>query len=216
MKTAPELARSLTSSRAGALAPATRGGAEALAPPRPLGLRLGGGWLPRAAWTMGRTGRPGLVGIALLLAAGVFLLSTHLRVGGEVAALRADLAAAQAQAHTVAVAVVAEPAPGMRDLPARAETPAILRQVFARATQAHLTVDTASYEVATKKGSAVVRTQVAFPVTGPYPQVRAFIDTTLATMPAVAISELVLERKSIADGNVVAQIRMTVFTRSAP
>jgi hypothetical protein len=215
MKTAPELARSEARQGAGALAPATRGRGEALAPPRRLALRLGGGWLPRAAWTISRTGRPGLLGIALLVAAGVFLLSTHLRVAGEVAAMRADLAAAQAKASTVAVEV-AQPAPGLRDLPARAETPAILRQVFARATQAHLAVDTASYEVTTKQGSGVVRTQIAFPVTGPYPQVRSFIDTTLATMPAVAISELVLERKSIADGNVVAQIRMTVFTRSSP
>jgi hypothetical protein len=216
MKTAPELARSMTRQGAGARTPATRDRAEALAPPRRLRLRLGGPWLPRAAWTIGRTGRPGLVGIALLLAAGVFLLSTHLRVAGEVAAMRADLAAAQSKAGTVAVEVVADPAPGMRDLPARAETPAILRQVFARATQAHLAVDTASYEVTTKKGSGVVRTQIAFPVAGPYPQVRSFIDTTLATMPAVAISELVLERKSIGDANVVAQIRMTVFTRSSP
>ncbi len=62
----------------------------------------------------------------------------------------------------------------------------------------------------------MVRYQIAFPVTGPYPQIRAFIDSTLATMPAVGLSELVLERKSIADVNVEAQLRMTVYTRSTP
>ena len=62
----------------------------------------------------------------------------------------------------------------------------------------------------------MVRYQIAFPVTGPYPRIRAFIDATLATMPAVALSDLVLDRKSIADGSVEAQIRMTVYTRSAP
>ena len=66
------------------------------------------------------------------------------------------------------------------------------------------------------KNSGVVRYQIAFPVTGPYPQIRAFIDATLASMPAVALSDLVLERSSIARGNVEAQIRMTVYTRSAP
>ena len=60
------------------------------------------------------------------------------------------------------------------------------------------------------------RYQIAFPVTGPYPQIRAFIDNALATMPAVALEDLVLDRKSIADGAIDAQLRMTVFTRSAP
>src|SRR5205085_1454739 len=46
-------------------------------------------------------------------------------------------------------------------------------------------------------------------------QIRAFIDATLATMPAVALSDLVLDRKSIADGDVEAQIRMTVYTAAA-
>src|SRR3989442_6108084 len=60
--------------------------------------------------------------------------------------------------------------------------------------------------------SGGVRIQIAFPVTGPYPQIRAFVDATLATMPAVALSDLLLHRKAIADGNVEAQIRMTVYT----
>lgn len=57
---------------------------------------------------------------------------------------------------------------------------------------------------------------MAFPVRGPYPQIRAFLDGTLAAMPAVALDGLVLERKSIGDGNVEAQIRMTVYARSSP
>ncbi|HYQ81348.1 MAG TPA: hypothetical protein VEP68_07595, partial [Anaeromyxobacteraceae bacterium] len=32
---------------------------------RRLAARLGNEWLPRAAWTLSRTGRPGLVGMAL-------------------------------------------------------------------------------------------------------------------------------------------------------
>jgi len=104
----------------------------------------------------------------------------------------------------------------MRPLPARTEMPAILRQLFDEATRAQLAVDTAKYEINTMTSSGVVRHQLAFPITGPYPQIRAFIDATLATMPAVALRELALERKSIADGNVEAQVRMTVYTRSTP
>ena len=195
--------------------PASPGRVDAPALRRIVG-RLGNEWLPRAAWTISRTGRPGLAGIALLLTAAVFLFSTHLPVAADVEALRADLAAAQAQPRTAASDRVADSATAMRALPARTDMPAILRQLFNKASQARLAVDTGKYEIGAMKSSAVVRHQITFPVTGPYPQIRGFIDATLATMPAVALSDLVLDRKSIADGNVEAQIRMTVYTRSAP
>ncbi len=216
MSAAPEVAKAVTAPGAAARPPATPGRADGPAAPRRLAALLGNGWLPRAAWTISRTGRPGLVGIALLLAAALFLFSTHLEVAAEVEVLRADLAAAQQQARTAAADEVADPATAMRALPARTDMPAMLRQLFDEATRARLAVDTAKYEVDATRSGGVVRYRIAFPVTGPYPQIRAFIDATLATMPAVALSDLVLERRTIADGNVEAQIRMTVYTRSAP
>jgi Tfp pilus assembly protein PilO len=216
MSTAPEVRRAVTAPSAAARAPATLVRADAPALTRRVAARLGNVWLPRAGWAISRTGRSGLVGIALLLAAALFLFSTHLKVAGEVKALRADLAAAQWQGRTAVADKVAVPATAMRALPARADMPAILRQVFNEATRARLAVDSAKYEIKATTGSGVVRYQIAFPVTGPYPQIRAFIDATLATMPAVALSDLALERKSISDGNVEAQIRMTVYVRSAP
>ena len=215
MSTAPEVPRTVAMTAPGAATrpPATLARADAPAAlARRLALRLSNQWLPRAAWTISRTGRPGLVGIALLLTAALFLFSTHLRVAAEVEAMRDDLASAQGQARTAATDKVADPATAMRALPARTDMPAILRQLFNKATQARLAVDTGKYEINAMGSSGVVRYQIAFPVTGPYPQIRAFIDATLATMPAVALSDLVLDRKSLADGNVEAQIRMTVYT----
>jgi hypothetical protein len=188
------------------------GRADAPALARRLAVRLSNEWLPRAAWTLSRTGRPGLVGIALLLAAALFLFSTHLKVTAEIEALRADLAAAHGQPRTAPADKGADPDSAMRALPARNDMPAILRQLFNKATQARLAVDTGKYEINAMANSGVVRYQIAFPVTGPYPRIRAFIDATLATMPAVALSDLVLDRKSIAEADVEAQIRMTVYT----
>ena len=69
MSAAPELARTLTVTTPGAPArlPAIPGRAVAPALARRLSVRLSNEWLPRAAWTISRTGRPGLVGIGLLL-----------------------------------------------------------------------------------------------------------------------------------------------------
>ena len=212
MSAAPKLARVVTAPVDAERPPATPDRADAPARARRLAVRLSNEWLPRAAWTISRTGRPGLVGIALLLAAALFLFSTHLTVATEVEALRADVAAAQGQARTAAADKVADPGTAMLVLPARNDMPAILRQVFNKATHARLAVDTGKYEINAMGSSGIVRYQIAFPVTGPYPQIRTFIDATLATLPAVALNDLVFDRKLIADGDVDAQIRMTVYT----
>jgi Tfp pilus assembly protein PilO len=213
---APEIVTAVTAPGASARPPAALARAAAPARARRVAARLKDEWLPRAAWTISRTGRPGLSGIALLLAAALFLFSTHLKVAGEVQAMREDLATAQSRARTAAVENVADPATSSRALPARTDMPAMLRQLFEEATRAGLAVDTAKYEIAATKSSGVVRHQIAFPVTGAYPQIRAFIDATLARMPAVALRDLAFERKTIADGSVEAQIRMTMYTRSGP
>jgi hypothetical protein len=185
---------------------------------RRLALRFGHEWFPRLAWMIGRTGRLGLAGLALLLASALFLFSTHLKVAAEVEALRVDLGAAPSQPRAAAQDKPGDSATASRALPGRTEMPAILRQLFSNATQARLAIDAGKYEVTATKGTGVVRYQIAFPVTGPYPQIRAFLDTTFSRMPAVALSDLTLQRKAIADGYVEAQIRMTVFTSatSAP
>ena len=216
MSTTPTISKAVTVPGAVARPPATPARADLPAFPRRLAVTLRNEWLPRAAWTISRTGRPGLVGIALLLASALFLLSTHRKVAAQVETLRRDLAAAQELARTAGARKVADPAAAKLALPARIDMPAILGQLFKKATRAQLAVDTAKYEIKTTRSSGVVRHQIAFPVTGPYPQIRAFIDATLSTMPEVALSDLALERKSITDGNVEAQIRMTVYTRSDP
>lgn len=216
MSAAPQVPRAAIRPEAAARPPAAPSGADPSALASRLAARLGKEWLPRAAWTIGRTGRPGLLGIALLVAAAVFLVTTHLPVASEVEALRAELAAARGRAPTATADEVADPAAAISALPARADMPRILRELFDRAAQARLAVDTGKYEVNAAKGSRVVRYRIAFPVKGSYPQIRGFIDATLAAMPAVALDELVLERKSIGAASVEAQIRMTVYTRSDP
>jgi Tfp pilus assembly protein PilO len=180
---------------------------------RRFSLRLSNEWLPRVVWSASRTGRAGLVGLALVAASGVFYLSTHVPIAAEVAALKSELATAQARAASGAPRVASEPAAIVHNLPKRADMPAMLGLLFEQANAARLSIDTGKYEMTSAKTGDVVRYKVSFPVSGSYPQVRQFIDATLKAMPAVAISELSLERKAIGDGVVEAQIRLTVFTR---
>ena len=190
--------------------------APTLALLRRLGVRVANEWVPRLSWSVGRSGRAGLAGMALLAASAVFLLSTHLAVVNEVVQLRADLATAQARARVAPPLVAGDPRAALRALPARADMPAVLGVLLRQADAAHLALDTGKYEMSASKAGGFVRYQLSFPVSGPYPQVREFIDSTLKAMPMVALSELALERKTIADGMVEAQIRLTVFARTAP
>ena len=172
--------------------------------------------LPRLVWSLSRTGRAGLLGLALLAASGIFYLSTQHPLDGEIAQLRADLASAQAHAAKAPQAAASDAPRSLKSLPQRTEIPKLLAVLLQQADTAQLTIDSAKYEISTTRTGALVRYQLSFPVNGPYARIRGFIDSTLAAMPALAIEELSISRKTISDPGVEAQIRMTLFTRSSP
>ena len=178
--------------------------------------RVSHDWAPLVAWHVGRTGRPGLVGLVLILASSCFLVSTHLQVANEAATLRAELATAQQRAAAAPHAVASVATQALRNLPRRADMPAVLGVLLKQADDARLSLDTGKYEMSSTKTGDITRYKLSFPVVGPYPQVRQFIDSILTTLPAAAVSELSFERKHGGDGTVEAQIRLTVFTRSGP
>ena len=173
-------------------------------------------WLPRLVWSVQRTGRAGLSGMALLLTSLVFLVSTHLPLAREVEELRSQFQVVRAQAVKTPVSVTDSGAALLHSLPGRAQMPALLGTLLHQADAAHLTIDTGKYEATALKSGGVMTYQISFPVTGPYPQVRQFIDATLAALPAVAVTELSMTRKTIGDGAVEAQIRLTAFTQDRP
>lgn len=179
-------------------------------------------WIPTAGWALRRTGQRGLVGLALLATTAVFLVSTYRPTVDEVHSLRADLA--QAQARTLAAGhrdrvddtAKDDPRRLLESLPIRADVPKTLGTIIAQAEAAGLSLDTGKYDVTATRTGAVTRTNVTLPVTGPYPVVRGFMDHVLEAVPSAAITELSIERKSIADGVVEANIRLTLYTRGSP
>jgi hypothetical protein len=181
-----------------------------------LGTRIVGVWIPRVAWSLSRTGKSGLVGLALVGASAVFFLSTQLPITDEVSQLREDLASAKAHA-SVAPRLGSMSGPQtLGTLPARGQMPQLLGILLQQAEAAQLSIETAKYETSSVKSGTLVRYRVAFPVEGSYPQVREFVDAVLKAMPALAIDQLSITRKAIGDATVEAQIRMTIFTRSGP
>jgi hypothetical protein len=124
---APSTTRAVTAPGPAGRPVAALGRPAVTLPARRLAARRADQWLARAVWTVERTGRLGLAGLGLLVAAAVFLVSTHLRVSGEVEALRDELATAQRQAHAAATERATARPSALRALPARGEMRGILR-----------------------------------------------------------------------------------------
>lgn len=216
------VSRTLPSPKATLAAPAsgstklTRTGANSLVLVRHWLERASSQWVPHLAWLVQRTGRAGLSGMALLLAGLIFLVSTHLPLTREIEDLRSQLTQARTQAVKNPASTADSGSALLRSLPGRAEMPALLGVLLHQADAAHLTIDTGKYETTALKSGGIVTYQISFPVSGPYPQVRQFIDGTLAALPAVAVTELSFTRKAIGAPTVEAQIRLTAFTQDHP
>jgi hypothetical protein len=194
----------------------TRSATTVIGPARRLLARISDRWLPRLTWSLRRTGRLGISGTALIVASVVFLVSTYLPLSREVEELRSQVQSARTEAPAEARPLRDPGTALLRSLPPRIQVPSLLGVLLKQADAAHLSIDTGKYETTALKSGGVTSYQVSFPVSGPYPQVRQFIDATLTELPAVALSELSLTRKTIGDGAVEAQIRLTFFTREGP
>jgi hypothetical protein len=212
----PTLSPSIAASGARPTNPVVGAGGDVARIVRWVGGQITNVWLPGLSWRVGRTGRPGLAGLALLGASVVFFFSTHLPVAEEVLRLRSDLTGAETRAAQSPPPTLSEPASALRSLPARTQMPQVLGTLLKQADAAQLSIDTAKYEISATKAGALVRYRMSFPINGPYPSVRRFIDATLIAIPALAIEDLSITRKSIADQAVEAQVRVSIFTRSTP
>lgn len=87
-----------------------------------------------------------------------------------------------------------------------------LRRLEAIARKRGLALERADYRLnkaAADKG--LDRYQVVVPLRGAYPQVRDFMMTALSELPTMALDQVQLQRKDIADTTVDAQVTLTFF-----
>jgi len=65
------------------------------------------------------------------------------------------------------------------------------------------------------RGAPLAAYHVTLPLRGPYPRIRAFLGATLQAMPTAAVDALLLERKKPDAAEIEAQLRMTLYFRTA-
>jgi len=161
-------------------------------------------------------GRTGTAGIGLSVFALAFFFGASLQLKNQLAELQSSVdRAGQTRAQTRA-----SPAPSvdtlLNDLPAQAELPMLTEKIVAAASTTGIALERGTYEVTTTRTGRLVRVQMTFPVHARYPDIRRFVDTTLATLPGVAVDGLRLERKDVAAPEIDADIRFALYLRRGP
>ncbi|HEX6735811.1 MAG TPA: GspMb/PilO family protein [Azonexus sp.] len=151
-----------------------------------------------------RLGRPGIVGIGLLL----FCASYY---SGNLAPGQEELARLENQAQQLAATARpgTAPPPAGRTLPAFGEATAALKALAAVAQQHGLAVDQASYRVSDKDG--LRRLEVGLPVKAAYPALRAYLRDVLALPAAPVLDELSLQRVPSGEAQVEASLRLSFY-----
>lgn len=165
----------------------------------------------------GALGLPGLAGLAALaVAATTYALGVE-PLNERVADVEAAVARSEHGARTPAVAASARPADRVRALrerfPARASFNDWIETMDAAAATTGATVERFEYQPGS--GAPLARHPIGLPVTGSYAQVRAYVGELLATVPTLAITDIDLQRESIAAPGVTARINTVLYLQGA-
>lgn len=173
--------------------------------------------LRRAERAIGRSGFGALI---VLAGAATFYVLAVMPLEAEVADLRAQADALQAKTQQARRATAAPE--GVEQLqtfygliPAIGEAPLLLNEVFGTAARAGIRIDASHYRIAEDKGGRITRYEITLPVTGSYVQVRNFVAFVLSYVPNLSLDALVVRKDKIEDGEVRADIRMTLYLERA-
>jgi len=170
--------------------------------------------VPQMKYQLMRVGPAGLTGIGVLLAAAVAAIVLLLPAHQSVLALRDELTKA---GHTMPATVKPAQSPQQftASLPTRAQIPGILGVVLAQATDAGIELQQGRYTFSPATGSRLARYTFEFPVKADYGNIRAFINKSLAAVPALGLDKLHVERKNVGDTLVSADVGFVIYLRGA-
>lgn len=169
-------------------------------------------WL---AWLAARLNWPGLLGLALVLAAGAaqLWLTRPMQAETRDLAVRAERLAARPAPPALTPAELEARRPLAERLPGADRDAEILAGLFAAAGRAGLSLDQGNYRLTVDRIAGLQRQQITLPVAGDYPAIRAFVAHAMARHPSLALDGLQLARDGIGAGQVRATLRFTLYLR---
>lgn len=120
--------------------------------------------------------------------------------------------AAKSQAGTDGLSLMAKRHAAFRAVLAPdTEATRLLETLFAAALREKIALAQAEYKWSSDTDGGYRTLEVLVPVKGSYPQVRRFIDSALAGMPAAALEEVSFRRDGVAAASLEARLRFVFF-----
>jgi len=164
-----------------------------------------------------RLGMSGVLGIAVLVGCAGFWLSGMKPLEEKIATQRLALERVRARPPYQPVATNARAEELRRFQNAFPPTGELTNEVeglHRLARRAGLELAQGEYRLE-RRPTGLWAYRVTLPVRGSYPQIRSFLASVLKDMPLAAIDALRFERKKLADTELEAQVRLTLYVRLA-
>lgn len=98
--------------------------------------------------------------------------------------------------------------------PGQETLPSSLEKLHVLAAEQSLTLDQAQYKLAQEASGRLARYEITVPAAGAYPQLRRFVERTLAELPALGLRDLRLKRDAIGKDSVEATLQFVLYVRS--
>jgi hypothetical protein len=180
---------------------------------------MGNVWWSLKLWTQG-LGVAGVIGLGLCAFAVMFYFSAVLVLEDEQAQVLEELETSQLLVQRGApspTTVPRTPSEQLSDFyavfpPAKA-VPETLRKINQLAEKQHLVLRAGNYHVTDDHSGRLVRYEVSFPITGPYPSVRQFMRTVLAEIPSVALDKVDVQKNMSEGAHAKTTVSFTLFSR---
>lgn len=169
-----------------------------------------------------RSSRMTMAGVAMIACAAIVHFAALEPLQGRIAQLQHDLASAKKNAKKIA------DNPERRDIrsidarfnefyryfPPKRSVPDSLRTIYRAADKQAVQLIEGDYKIVPVKGDKLLGYQISLPVRGTYAQIRKFILQVLNDVPTISLDELNFKREAIAEAEVEAKIKLTLYMRA--
>jgi Tfp pilus assembly protein PilO len=175
------------------------------------------GWVQRLRREVDRLGTPGVVGIALIVFAAAFYVSTMRPAERGLVELRAEARDLERQLRMSGSLAGREATPSEQlatfyaFFPDSATTPELLKRINAAAESKGIVLESGEYRMQRTEGTRLGRYEITLPVKGSYAQIRGFVAAVLAAVPAAVLEDVNLRRENVGSARLEARVRFTVY-----
>ena len=176
--------------------------------------------LPQLSWEASRLGTIGKIGLGLLVIAVVLLFTMVLPQKTTLQTLKSRVETLQAQPLSESQKA-SRPTQKINDnqalqifydfFPDIDSSPFWIRELTKIAKNQRVEINSSDYRLVKEKGDRLARYEMILPVRGRYPQIRAFIADALQTVPAMAISGIVIKRDNVKTEQLDVRLEINLY-----